>query len=255
MAVFENENLNLVYLDEGERDGKAVLLLHGFASNMRVNWIEPGWVSALVDAGYRVLAFDHRGHGDSDKPYDETAYAPDRMAADALALVDHLSIPQAALFGYSMGARVAAFAALAAPDRFPLLVFGGLGIGLVHGVGEWDPIAEALLAPSLDDVSGEQPRMFRSFADRTGSDRFALAACISTSRQELTAEQVGRLDQPTLIGVGTKDDVAGSASELAALMPNATAFDIERRDHMLAVGDRSFKAAVLRFLGEHQSLL
>ena len=43
----------------------------------------------------------------------------------------------------------------------------------------------------------------------------------------------------------------GSASELAALMPNTVAFDIEGRDHLLAVGDKSFKARVLQFLGEH----
>ena len=48
--------------------------------------------------------------------------------------------------GYSMGARVAAFLALAEPQRVATLVFGGLGIGMVDGVGDWDPIADALLA-------------------------------------------------------------------------------------------------------------
>jgi pimeloyl-ACP methyl ester carboxylesterase len=52
---------------------------------------------------------------------------------------------------------------------------------------------------------------------------------------------------PTLIGVGTKDDIAGSAQELAGLMPNAMALDIPGRDHMLAVGDKVFKQAVLEF--------
>jgi non-heme chloroperoxidase len=58
---------------------------------------------------------------------------------------------------------------------------------------------------------------------------------------------MGRIDAPTLIGVGTKDDIAGSPQELAALMPNAEALDIPGRDHMLAVGDRVFKKAVLEF--------
>ncbi|WKL27306.1 alpha/beta fold hydrolase [Sinorhizobium meliloti] len=53
---------------------------------------------------------------------------------------------------------------------------------------------------------------------------------------------------PVLIGVGTKDDIAGSAEELAALMQHAVALDIPGRDHMLAVGDRVFKKAVLEFL-------
>lgn len=250
MAHFTSDGLELAYIDEGLREGACVLLLHGFASSMRVNWIDTGWVKTLTDAGFRVLAFDHRAHGGSAKPGDPEAYRPARMAGDAVALLDHLGIVRAAVFGYSMGARVAAFAALATPDRFSRLVFGGLGIGLVEGTGDWDTIADALLAPSLDDVSDVRGRMFRAFADRTQSDRRALAACISTSREELTPADVGRIVQPTLIGVGTRDDIAGSAQELAALIPGAKAFDIEGRDHMLSVGDRSFKQEVVRFLRE-----
>ncbi len=250
MDTFRHDGLRLAFLDTGPRDGRPVLLVHGFASSMKFNWIDPGWVTTLEGAGYRVLAFDHRGHGDSDKPHDPDAYYPRTMVADAFAFLDHLGVEHAVFFGYSMGARVSAFAALDAPERVERLVLGGLGSGLVEGVGDWDPIADALLAPSLDDVSHERGRMFRAFADRTRSDRTALAACIRTSRDELTREEVGRIRQPTLIGVGTADDIAGSGEALAAMMPNARSFAIERRDHMLAVGDRTFKAAVLDFLAE-----
>ncbi|RIY03223.1 alpha/beta fold hydrolase [Aureimonas flava] len=255
MPEFQNDGLRLDYLDEGEASAPAIVLVHGFASNMRVNWIDPGWVDTLTRAGYRVLAFDHRGHGGSDKPHDAAAYTPEAMVGDLVALMDWLEVERAALFGYSMGARVSAFAGRLHPERFPLLVFGGLGIGLVEGVGDWDPIAEALLAPSLDDVTHERGRMFRSFADRTGSDRLALAACIATSRRELTEAQVGTLAQPTLIGVGTRDDIAGSPERLGALMRDAEVFEIVNRDHMLAVGDRTFKAAVLDFLARHRDAL
>jgi hypothetical protein len=51
-----------------------------------------------------------------------------------------------------------------------------------------------------------------------------------------------------LVAVGTKDTVAGSAEELAALIPQAKALAIPDRDHMLAVGDKVFKAGVLDFL-------
>lgn len=248
MASFVHDGYRLAYLDEGDPRAQCVLLVHGFASSIRVNWVEPGWVATLTDAGYRVLAFDHRGHGESEKPHDPSAYTPRAMASDAIALLDHVGCGAASLFGYSMGARVSAFAALAAPARVKRLIFGGLGIGLVEGVGDWDPIAAALRAQSLDDVHHPRGRMFRAFADKTRSDREALAACIATSREELARSEVRRIAQPTLIGVGTKDDLAGSAKELAALMPNATAFDIGGRDHMLAVGDRTFKAAVLEFL-------
>lgn len=250
MNHFTSDGLELAFIDEGNPEGRSVLLMHGFASSMRVNWIDTGWVSTLGGAGFRVVAFDHRAHGNSAKPTDPDAYRPARMAGDAVALLDHLGIARSAVFGYSMGARVAAFAALAAPERFSRIVFGGLGMGLVTGVGNWDTIAGALLAPSLDDVTDERGRMFRAFADRTKSDRAALAACISTAREELTPADVGRIRQPTLIGVGTRDDLAGSAAELAALMPDARAFDIAGRDHMLAVGDRTFKQAVVSFLSE-----
>lgn len=252
MPHFSHDALQLAYLDEGPRQGPPVLLVHGFASNRQVNWIGPGWVDTLTRAGYRAIALDNRGHGDSDKPHDPAAYTPERMAGDAVALLDHLEIGRAHLFGYSMGARICAFAALGHGARVQSLVFGGLGIGMVEGVGEWDAIADALLAPSIDDVTHERGRMFRAFADQTGSDRIALAACIQSSRTLLTPEQMGEIAAPALIGVGTRDDIAGAPGPLAALMRDARAFDIERRDHMLAVGDRTFKAAVLDFLAAQQ---
>ncbi len=249
---FTHEGFDLSFIDTGpEGAGESVLLVHGFASSFRVNWVAPSWTTTLADAGYRVVAFDHRGHGSSTRSLDASVYAPERMAADAVALLDHLDIPRAHFMGYSMGARVCAFAALAAPARAATLVLGGLGIGLVEGVGDWDPIAEALLAPDASALPPGRPKTFRTFADQTRSDRQALAACISTSRTLLSVEDVARISQPTLIAVGTRDDIAGSPQALAALMPDAETLSIENRDHMLAVGDRAFKARVLDFLRSH----
>jgi pimeloyl-ACP methyl ester carboxylesterase len=97
-------------------------------------------------------------------------------------------------------------------------------------------------------VTDPTGRQFRAFAEQTKSDLSALAACIRGSRQTLSRAQVGNIQVPTLVAIGTKDSVAGSASELAALIPGATAVDIPGRDHMLAVGDKVFKAGVLEFL-------
>lgn len=249
---FQSGGFELAFIDEGDRAAPVVMLVHGFASSLRVNWVDPGWVATLTGAGYRVLAFDHRGHGDSDKPLDPQAYTPQAMVADMRALLDARDVRHAAAFGYSMGARVSAFAALEDAGRWPVLVFGGLGIGLVDGVGDWDPIVSALLAPSLDDVTDERGRMFRAFADRTRSNRHALAACITHSRRQLSREEVSRIQQPALVGVGTRDDIAGSAQALVDLLPMGEAFAIEKRDHMLAVGDRTFKAAVVAFLDRNQ---
>jgi len=241
-------SVEIAFLDAGE--GDAIVLIHGFASNKEVNWLHPGWVATLADAGRRVLALDTRGHGASAKLYDPASYDSALMAADVFALIDHLGLERADVMGYSMGARIAAFLALAHRGRVRSLIMGGLGMRLVDGVGLPRSVAEALEAPSVDDVTDPQGRMFRIFADQTKSDRRALAACIRGSRQTLGSDDVARIAVPTLIAVGTKDTVAGSAQELAALIPGARAIDIPGRDHMLAVGDRTFKAAVLQFLEE-----
>ncbi|MCR4266461.1 alpha/beta fold hydrolase [Nitratireductor sp. ZSWI3] len=249
MQFFSHDGFELAFIDEGE--GDPILLIHGFASTHFVNWVAPGWVKTLRDAGFRVIALDNRGHGRSSKSHEKADYTPSRMAGDAAALLDHLGIARAHVMGYSMGARISAFLALEHPEKVATLIFGGLGIGMIDGVGEWDEIAEALLAPDPAAITSERGQMFRKFADQTKSDREALAACIATSRELLSQVQVASIEQPTLVAVGTRDDIAGSPDMLAALLPNGAAFAIERRDHMLAVGDRSFKARALAFLEEH----
>ncbi len=247
MSDFMNGDIRIAYFDVGPRTGKTVLLIHGFASTAHVNWVFTGWVRTLVDAGYRVVALDNRGHGESDKPYDTASYTPPIMAGDALALLDHLGIGRAAVMGYSMGARLSAFLALEHAGTARALVFGGLGAGLIDGVGAWDRIADALLAPSLQEITDKRGRMFRAFADQTGSDRRALAACIQSSRALFPVGDLKRLTMPVLVAVGTKDDIAGSPDRLAQQLPDGRAVHIENRDHMLTVGDRLFKSAVLGF--------
>jgi pimeloyl-ACP methyl ester carboxylesterase len=245
---FSAGSVELAYLDEGE--GEPVILVHGLASNKEVNWVGPGWVATLTRAGRRAIALDNRGHGASAKLYDPALYHTSLMADDIRALLDHLGIGRADVMGYSMGARNTAFMALAHHDRVRSAILGGLGIRLVEGVGLPESIADALEAASVDDVIDPQGRMFRIFADQTKSDRKALAACIRGSRQSLSTQDAARIRVPMLIGVGTKDQVAGSPHALAAIVPGARAIDIPNRDHMLAVGDRVFKEAVLGFLAE-----
>jgi pimeloyl-ACP methyl ester carboxylesterase len=150
--------------------------------------------------------------------------------------------------GYSMGARIAAFLALANPERVRSVILSGLGSGLVTGIGPPEPIAAALRAPSPDEVTDANALGFRRFADRTGGDREALATCISASRQTLSPSDLARLSGPVLVAVGSEDGVAGDPHTLAALIPGAEAVVIPGRDHMKAVGDPAHKAAVLDFL-------
>ena len=58
---FTSDGIDIAYLDEGE--GEPILLIHGFASNLAVNWGATGWIDTLKRAGRRVIAMDVRGHG------------------------------------------------------------------------------------------------------------------------------------------------------------------------------------------------
>jgi pimeloyl-ACP methyl ester carboxylesterase len=248
MPSFHHGPVEIAFAEEGK--GDPIVLVHGFASNKEVNWVEPGWFETLTRAGRRVIALDNRGHGASSKLYDPADYRTNLMAADVRALIEHLGLRWADVMGYSMGARIAAFLALEHPAQVRSVILGGLGYHLIDGVGLPERIADALEAPSLAEVADPQGRKFRAFAEQTGSDRRALAACIRGSRQTMTREQVGAIAMPALIAVGTKDPIAGSAEDLAAVMSHARALPIPNRDHMLAVGDKVFKAAVVEFLKE-----
>jgi pimeloyl-ACP methyl ester carboxylesterase len=246
MKRFRHDDVEIAFLDEGE--GEPMVLVHGFASNAEVNWVHPGWMTTLTRAGRRAIALDVRGHGASTKLYDPAAYHSAVMAEDVRALIDHLGFERADVMGYSMGARICAFLALAHPQRVRSVVLGGLGSRLVEGVGLPQSIAEALEAPSINDVDDPVGEMFRVFAEQTQSDLKALAACIRGSRQTVTRDDVAQIKAPTLVAVGTRDMIAGSAQELAAMLPNGKALDIPERDHMLSVGDKVYKAGVLDFL-------
>ena len=248
MPCFTHDGVEIAFLDEGE--GEPTVIVHGFASTKEVNWVFPGWVRTLTRAGRRVIALDNRGHGKSTKLYEPAAYHSSLMAEDVRALLDHLGLGRADVMGYSMGARITAFLALAHPERVRSAVLGGLGIRLVDGVGLPETVAQALEAPALADVSDPTGYMFRAFAEQTRSDLRALAACMRGSRQTLSPSEVGRIAVPVLVAVGSKDSVAGSPEQLAALIPGARTLIIPGRDHMLAVGDRAFKTGVLEFLAQ-----
>ncbi|WP_428687294.1 alpha/beta fold hydrolase [Roseibium sp.] len=246
MPQFEADGVKIAYLDEGE--GDPILLIHGFASNKQVNWQYPGWVDLLVKDGRRVIAIDNRGHGDSQKYHDPDAYGAPIMAEDARRLLDHLDVERADVMGYSMGARISAFLTLNHSDRVRRAVFSGLGYGMITGIGDPEPIAAALETDRIQDIGDRAGRAFRAFAEQTGSDRLALAACMRSSRQKISEEDVKRIDRPVLVAVGTKDDIAGSPHKLAELIPHAEVLEIPGRDHMMAVGDKVHKQGVLAFL-------
>jgi pimeloyl-ACP methyl ester carboxylesterase len=246
MTEFTHNGTTIAYLDEGA--GDPVVLVHGFASTKEVNWVYPGWIKPLKDAGYRVIALDNRGHGASTKYYETERYHIPEMTKDVIALLDHLKIEKADFVGYSMGARISAYAAAHYPSRVRSATLGGMGIHLVQNVSSGDTVARALEADRFEDVKDQVGREFRKFAEQTKSDLTARAALTRSHQRTVPREDAAKIRVPVQIVVGTKDTVAGSGAELAELIPNSKFVSLEGKDHMRTVGDAGFKNAVIEFL-------
>lgn len=231
--------------------GPAILLIHGFASNLDRNWRSTGWINALTHAGWRVIAYDQRGHGESEKRYDREDYAPGLLIDDALAVLDAAEAPAAVLMGYSMGAEIALDVAIHHRERCRALLLGGLGrnfFPVLGGSGRgYEVVAAALEA---DDPSRfpAAARAYRRFAAETGGDLEALAACWRRERRSASLEELSSLSAPTLVVVGDLDEVAGDGAPLARAIPGAELVALPGKDHQKAVGARGHRAAVLDFL-------
>lgn len=242
------DGVRIAYDVRGE--GPTVLLLHGFASNARINWERPGIVDALVGAGHRVVTYDARGHGGSDKPHSPAAYAGDVMVGDARALVDVVGGEWLDVVGYSMGAQVAAGLVPTEP-RVRRAVLGGIGTRLLARRPEDTPypaadIAAALEADDPTTVESATARAFRSFADATKADRLALAA-LQRARQVDGRVAIGGIAVPVLVLVGERDTLVGDGAALAAALPDGR-FEEVGGDHLSAVTRPEFAAALVRFL-------
>ncbi len=249
MHKFNSDGVQIAYYVEGE--GAPILLIHGFASNAQVNWFDTGWVSALVRAGRKVIAVDNRGHGASEKLYDPAEYSAPIMAEDAAKLIQHLGLSKIDVMGYSMGARISAFLTMSHPELINAAIFAGLAENMIKGVGGAEAVASALEAPDKSMVRDPASRGFRLFAEQTGSDLHALAACMRSSRQKISEAELGVIEAPVLVAVGTDDTIAGAIEPLQNALQNGYALPIPGRDHMRAVGDKVYKQGVLDFLAEH----
>lgn len=250
MPTFQSDGVAIAYEIYGE--GDPVLLIHGFASNGIVNWVETGWTAALTAAGWQAITIDNRGHGLSEKLYDENGYRPAMMAGDAVRLLGTMNVRSAPVIGYSMGARIAAFMALAHPERVTCSVWGGMAMNLVTGLSDSVEIIAALTAPSLGAAVSRTARQFRAFAERTGADRRALAACMVSSREPMLEDDVRRIEVPVLVAAGENDTMADNPAGLAALLPQGEAVTIPGRDHMRTTGDPRLIAAALSFMERHR---
>lgn len=228
-------------------DGRPVLLIHGFFSNARTNWVRYGHARKLVDAGFRVLMPDLRAHGDSGKPHDPSAYPPDALKDDGLALVEQLGLADYDLVGYSLGARTSArmIIAGASPRR---TVLAGMGLaGMLDTGGRGVFFREVLTG--LGSFSHGSPQwMAEAFLKTTGGDPAALVHVLDTF-VDSTRDELQRIAMPTTVIAGVDDQDNGSAAELAALLPDARYVEIPG-NHMSAVARPELGDAIVAFVTE-----
>jgi pimeloyl-ACP methyl ester carboxylesterase len=129
-------------------EGPPVVLLHGLSATKRYVVHRS---KALPRAGYRTIAYDARGHGESGPPEEPDAYEYSDLCADLARVMDEHDVEQAALAGVSMGAHTALRFALNNPERVSALIVITPGYpGEPADEGRWDEMAEALDARGIE---------------------------------------------------------------------------------------------------------
>jgi len=247
MASFESfDGTRLAYELDG--DGTPVLLLHGFATDAFINWVRPGMIDALNRANFQTIALDQRGHGMSDKPHSDEAYAKDAMVRDAQALLDHLSLERVLGLGYSMGGRNM-LSLITTDDRVRAAVLGGVGGNMLDARGFGSAISDAMLAEDKSTITNSFAKSFRDFADLTRADKIALAAVMRQSRPPI--EGLEAIDIPVLILTADDDPLAHSPEKLAAAIPKARSV-VVGGTHLNVVNNPEFHRAAIEFLTEHR---
>lgn len=250
MDFITTDGFTLAYDDNAPAGyERAILLIHGFASNRNEGWKRTGWYAALERRRFRVIALDQLGHGQSGKSHDPAAYLRENLARDVVELIDHLGVNRVDLFGYSMGARIAAAAALAAPERFSNLILGGVGDKLLtERTGErGDLMVGAMLAEDPETITEPFLKSFRQFADEQGEDRQALAAFTQAANPPLDVAGFATLPMPVLAVAGERE-TNGDPVELARAFAHGHGVVIPGCDHFSAIPHALTKAAVFDFI-------
>lgn len=249
--VMVGDGYRIATYEWGPADAPTVILVHGFASSARDNWVNTGWVRDLLRAGYRVLAVDQRGHGASDKPHESRAYALRTMVTDLEAVLDTYLVDEALYVGYSLGARVGWEVARDLEPRIPRVVLGGVPDGVPLGRLDLDQVQAYVDEgePVTDAVTHD----YITLTERVpGNDLRALLAIARGMRATGTVDpDPGKAPgQPVLFATGTKDGIIEGSKSLAAATPLGRFVEIPDRHHFNAPGSRVFREAALAFLAE-----
>ena len=226
-------------------EGRDLVLIHGYFSNAWTNWVRYGHAKRLVEAGFRLIMPDLRGHGESGKPHDPAAYPPDALTEDNLAVIDQLGLTDYDLGGYSLGARttVRMLARGAAPRR---VILAGMGLrGLVNTLDKGGYYRNVLTNLGTFE-RGTSEWMTEAFLKTTKGDPVALLHILNTF-VDTPADRIATFTQPTEVICGVDDQDNGVAQELVDTLPNGRYVEIPG-NHMAAVTKKELGEAMVAFL-------
>ncbi len=252
---FANSDGHEIYY-EVYGEGEPIILVHGWSSSILYNWKLTGWIAALQSVR-QVIALDIRGHGESDKPYEQEAYSYAAMAQDVLSVMDHLDIARADLLGYSLGACSGVHLLGHNQERFNSVIMMGIGDEDEESIASAPVIAEALRAENLSQISNPEGRLYRILATidpRNDMEALALAALQMWPEGfplEIGGPGLSDVDIPVLIINGENDvPYVYTDQDLAAAIPDAMLVEIPDSGHYAVPFDPRFKDEVLNFLAD-----
>ena len=226
---FDAGGARIRYVDHGT--GTPVVLVHGFTASIEPAWIETGILPDLA-RDYRVIAFDLRGHGKSDKPHDPGAY--EAIGLDVIRLMNHLEVKQAHLVGYSLGGIIVAKLLTTHPERFLSAVLGGAAYrrsqsersdrAADEAAREIEAgVYRALLvstAPADEPPLAEEAIRKRSKEISQRNDVLAHAALMRARRAlVVTDAQIARIRVPAVAVFGAADPALPRVKAMQAVWP------------------------------------
>jgi len=260
---FDSGGVRIRYVDHGA--GAPVVLVHGFTGSIERSWIDTDVLPDLA-RDYRVIAFDLRGHGKSDKPHDPMAY--EDLAVDVIRLMDHLKLQQAHMVGYSLGGIILAKLLTTHPARFTSAVLGGAAYRRSQGE-DADRATEAAAreieaglyralvvstAPTDEPPPDEDAIRRRSREISRESDLLAHAALMRARRALLVTDaEIAAVRVPALAVVGSADPAAPRVKAMPKRWPGLEVEVVDGAAHptVHARGlprSREFAAAIRRHI-------
>jgi pimeloyl-ACP methyl ester carboxylesterase len=261
-----------LHVEDTGGPGRPVVLLHGWPLSAE-SWKDN--VPALVAAGHRVIAYDRRGFGRSDKP--KTGYKYDTFAEDLQKVLEGLDVRDATLVGFSMGGgEVARYLANYGPERIRSAVFAGAVTPYLEQTSDNPdgPLTKEQAGEFTAELTADQEKFYDKFttlffsvddrlvvseAQRQEALALALQADKNAALQSMAAwgttdfrDDVAKVTVPTLVIHGDSDALVpfeGSGARTHAAIPQSELVVVQGGPHGFNVSHADeFNAALTQFL-------